>query len=917
MHTLLPKALIRFGFSLFLAFMAASPNAQDLPAGMVQGPSVEGVSEYTLPNGLRVLLAPDASKPTTTVNMTYLVGARHEDYGQTGMAHLLEHMLFRGTPTLRNALAEFSKRGLAANGSTSSDRTNYYASFASDPETLSWYLGWQADAMVNSLIAKEDLDSEMTVVRNEMERGENNPFQILMQQMQAAAFQWHNYGNSTIGARSDVENVDIAQLQAFYREYYQPDNAVLIVSGRFDPDTTLETIAKAFGSIPKPKRKLPPEYTIEPVQDGERQVTLRRQGGSPLIAAMYHAPASASRDFTALDIGVSILADTPSGRLYKALVGQGLSAGVFGFAAGLNQPGYAFFGAQLEPGMDQSKALATLNETLDSVGSEPFTEQELQRIRNKWLTDWSKTYANPSSLASALSETTADGDWRLFFLQRDWVESMQLADVQRVTAAYLTPSNRTSGRYIPTEKPLRAPAAERVDLNALFKDYKGKDTAQAVAAFDTSPANINAATQRAPLDLPNGKVKLALLSKPTRGDRVEANLLIQFGDADSLKGQRDTSSAVASLLDHGTNSMPRQEIEDRYDALEASVGFGGGAGVVMVDMSTTEKHLPELVKLVLHIVREANFPEQELTEYKNQASTAISNAMAEPSALASRALARHDNPWPSDDVRYTPTFEEAQQGIAALTRQKLIDFHTRFYGAGTIEFAAVGAFDAEAVKAALTEGLKDWRKAPTYTRVADPYREVPPKTFVINTPDKANAFYLAKLPLKLQDTDPDYVALYLANYLLGSSETSRLWSRVRVQDGLSYDVRSHMDASSFEPSGDWTIYAIHAPESSKRLQLAVDEELKRVLKDGFTDEEVREGATAMLNFRKLARSRDGTLASAWINYMQLDRTFDWSEKIDRELEALTAKEVNAALRKRLDPSQFSTAIAADESKQGK
>src|SRR3546814_1293980 len=140
-----------------------------------------------------------------------------------------------------------------------------------------------------------------------MERGENNPFQVLMQQMQAAAFQWHNYGHNTIGARSDVESVDIGQLRAFYKEYYQPDNAVLIVAGRFDPDATLETITKAFGNIPKPKRNLPPEYTIEPVQDGERQVTLRRQGGSPLIAAMYHAPAAASRDFTALDIGVSIL----------------------------------------------------------------------------------------------------------------------------------------------------------------------------------------------------------------------------------------------------------------------------------------------------------------------------------------------------------------------------------------------------------------------------------------------------------------------------------------------------------------------------------------------------------------------------------------------------------------------------------
>jgi zinc protease len=901
--------------SVVIAFLPWMATAADLPKGISAGPSVEGVSEYILDNGMRLLLAPDSSKPTTTVNMTYLVGARHESYGQSGMAHLLEHMLFRGTPTLRNALAEFSRRGLRANGSTTSDRTNYYASFAADPETTSWYLRWQADAMINALILREDLDAEMTVVRNEMERGENSPFQVLMQKMQSAAFQWHNYGNDTIGARSDVENVDIAQLRKFYKRYYQPDNAVLIVSGLFDESAVLQTVADAFGKIPRPERVLPPEYTVEPVQDGERQVIVRRQGGSPLIAALFHAPAAGTQDLIALDLGVGILADTPSGRLYHKLIGNNLSTDVFGFAAGLRQPGYAFFGAQLKSGMDQQKALDALNETLGSVAAEPFTDKDLERIRNKWLTDWAQTYADPVGLASALSESAADGDWRLFFLQRDWAEKIQVADVQRVTAAYLVPSNRTNGLYIPTEAPERAPQAAEPDLTALLKDYQGKDTGEPVSAFDTSPDHIDAATDREPLRLQNGTIKLALLPKPTRGGRVEANLLIQFGNADMLKGTRAISSAAASLLDHGTRTMSRQEIQDRYNALEANVSFGGGAGVVVANLSTTREHLPELVDLVLHIVREATFPASELTEYQRQASTAIQNAMAEPSALASRALSRHDNPWPRDDVRYTPTFAESQDETAALTRQQLVDFHAQFYGAGTIAFAAVGDFDPAAIRLELSEGLEGWRKAPAYERVADPYRAVPPKEFDINTPDKANAFFLARLPLELQDTDPDYPALYLANYLLGGSETSRLWSRVRVQEGLSYDVRSQLDISSYEPSGDWSLYAIHAPQMSIRLEQVIQEELERALKEGFTAEEVREGISAMLNYRKLARTRDNTLVSAWINYLQLDRTFEWSKRIDRELAALTADKVNAVLRKRLDPAGFSSALAADAAKQ--
>ncbi|MYN14473.1 insulinase family protein [Pusillimonas sp. TS35] len=899
---------------------APAPSGQKanaaLPAGVQQLHTVEGVTEYSLPNGLRVLLAPDASKPSTTVNMTYLVGARQENYGQTGMAHLLEHMLFRGTPTLRNALAEFSRRGLAANGSTSGDRTNYYASFASNPETLNWYLGWQADAMVNSLIAKEDLDAEMTVVRNEMERGENNPFQILLQKMQATAYQWHNYGHSTIGARSDVENVDVGQLRAFYKKYYQPDNAILIVTGRFDAAATLKTIATVFGKIPRPTRTLPPEYTVEPIQDGERLVALRRHGGTPLVAALYHIPAAGSPDYTALDLGVNIIADTPSGRLYHALVRENLAASVFGFASDMKQPGYALFGAELEPGMDQAKALATLTATLESVAEKPFTQEDLDRIRNKWLSNWNQLYANPAKLASVLSETSADGDWRLFFLQRDQVEDMKLETVQRVTQAYLVASNRTAGEYIPTDKPERAPASAPPDFQALFKGYTGKQTGPAKAAFEATPEHIDAATDRQPLVLPNGEVKLALLPKPTRGDRVEANLELHFGNADSLKGQREVAGAVAALLDQGTPSLTRQQIQDKFDALQAQVSFSGTGGIVSVNMSTVKAHLPELVSVVLNLLREADFPKQELIEYQRQASTAISTAMSEPSALASRALARHDNPWAPDDVRYTPTFEEERNQIAALTRQRLQSFHSTFYGAGNIEFSAVGAFEPDAIREALTKGLKGWQKAPAYTRLDNPYHAVPAERFHINTPDKANAFYLAKMPVKLQDTDPDFPALYLANYLLGSSETSRLWERIRVKEGLSYDVRSQLTASSFEPSGSWVIYAILAPQNSRQVTTAVNEELQRLLDQGFTDDEVKEGVRALLNYRKLARANDATLSAVWLNYLELGRTFQWSADIDKALLSLTAKQVNDTIRRWLQPNAFSVALAADASKQG-
>ncbi|HEX8403032.1 MAG TPA: pitrilysin family protein, partial [Duganella sp.] len=281
---------------LFLGAVALNASAASstvtLPKGVTSGPSVEGISEYRLPNGLKVLLFPDTSKPTVTVNVTYLVGSRHENYGETGMAHLLEHMMFKGAPHNRDITKQFAERGMQFNGTTSLDRTNYYEVFQAAGDNLPWALQMEADRMTGSFIARKDLDSEMTVVRNEYESGENSPSSVLMKRLQSVAYDWHSYGRSTIGNRSDIENVGIGNLQAFYKTWYQPDNAVLLVAGKFDVKQTLALIAQKFGAIPRPRRELPKFWTVEPTQDGERSFEVRRQGDVQIVAVGYHVPSA-------------------------------------------------------------------------------------------------------------------------------------------------------------------------------------------------------------------------------------------------------------------------------------------------------------------------------------------------------------------------------------------------------------------------------------------------------------------------------------------------------------------------------------------------------------------------------------------------------------------------------------------------
>src|SRR5579864_8684189 len=238
--------------------------------------SIEGVTEYQLANGARVLLFPEASRPTVTVNMTVLVGSRHEGYGESGMAHLLEHMVFKGTPQHPEVPKALRDHGASFNGTTNNDRTNYFETMPATDENLEFGIALESDRLVNSFVKREDLLSEMTVVRNEFERGENNPGSILNQRIYAAAYEWHNYGKSTIGNRSDIERVPIENLQAFYKKFYQPNNVVLIVAGKFEEARALALVEKHLGSIPRPARVLDATYTEEPPQDGERTVTLRR-----------------------------------------------------------------------------------------------------------------------------------------------------------------------------------------------------------------------------------------------------------------------------------------------------------------------------------------------------------------------------------------------------------------------------------------------------------------------------------------------------------------------------------------------------------------------------------------------------------------------------------------------------------------
>jgi len=898
-----------FMFLLSITIASAQGQTTSLPKGVEQKSTVEGITEFQLENGLRVLLFPDNSKPTITVNITYLVGSRHEGYGETGMAHLLEHMVFKGTPNHPNIPQELTEHGARPNGTTWYDRTNYFETFSASDENLNWALDLEADRMINSYVAKKDLDSEMTVVRNEFESGENNPSSILMERVLSTAYLWHNYGKSTIGCRADLENVPIERLQAFYQKYYQPDNAVLVVAGKIDVQKTIDLVHKYFSPIPRPDRMLYPTYTKEPTQDGERSVTLRRVGDVQVVSCLYHTPSGASKDYASIAILDEILTSEPSGRLYKSMVETKKASTVWSFAPSLKEDGFIYVNADVRKGNSLEEAETIMLKTLDDIATNPITQEELDRAKSKLLKYWNLAYNSSDRVGLRMSEYIAQGDWRLFFLFRDNIENVTLEDVTLAAIKYFKPSNRTIGKFIPEEKPLRVDIDAAPDVATLVTDYEGRELIAVGEEFEASPANIDKRTYVANLD---SGTKVALLPKENRGDAVNGSIILRFGTPESLVGKSIAAQFAARMLDKGTKTMTRQEIQDKLNALKARLFTYGGSSSASVRIETTNENLKSVLELANDMLKNPAFDATEFEKLKEEQLAGLEEQLSDPQAIAQYNFQKLLNPYPKTDARYVMSPEEEIEAVKNLTLEEVVKFYQDNYGGSEATVSIVGDFDKDMINAQIDEYFDTWKSPSSYERITDPYVAVKPEVVEVNTPDKANAMFFAGINLPVGQDNEDYAALVIGNYMLGGGFlNSRLATRIRQQEGLSYGVGSWYSGNMMDDSGNFGAYAIYAPENRDKLVAAFKEEILKVKNEGFTQEELDAARKGWLQSQEVSRAQDGKLVYDLTNNMRLNRTMEWSQKLEDKISSLSVADINKIMAKYLDPEKMVYVKAGD------
>ena len=934
---------------ILTALFASLVGAQTPPPGVQKITSMGGITEYDFPNGLKVLLYPDAAEPKITVNVTYLVGSRFEGYGETGMAHLLEHLDFIETTNGRHIKDEITAHTSSWNGTTSEDRTNYYETFTASDENLKWALSLETDRMVNIKFNKQILDTEMTVVRNELERGENNPASILGERVAATAYIWHNYGKSVIGSKDDLEGVPYTRPEAFYHKYYQPDNAVLVITGRIDESKTLQFVADSLGKLPRPTRKLEATYTIEPAQDGERFVALRRVGTGQNVLVAYHVVSAGHPDSAALQVLTGIMnganggrggrgggrgrggaGDPNEGRLAKFVVDPELATSANMRFQALHDPGLSEISANLTQDQSPDAARDAIFKTIQDVIDNPPTAEEVERVRTQLLRTLENSLSNPQAIATgALNTAIAQGDWRLMFLQHDRLKDVQAADVVRVAKGYFKPSNRTVGYYIPDMNPDRTVVPPTPDLEATLRNYKSTINIVHAEMFDPTIANIESRVVRS--KLANG-MKLDVLHKQTENNMVTGTIELRFGDASTLAGQREAAAFAGSLLMSGTKEHTRSQLQDEFRKLNAQVnvtggggaGFGGGrggrgggagGGGAMNSATATilapADNFVAAMKLAVEILKEPAYPEEEFDRTRTQRIKALELPQTEPTQLAQEMLNRHLSPFAKGDAQYQPTREEQKPEVEKLTLAGAKKFHDDFYGANYGVMAVVGPVNAADIQKAADELLGSWNTAKAYQPLIVPFQKAAAMNQKIETPDKANAEFLGGERFRMSQNDPDYPAVILASYMFGEPITSRVSNRIRNKEGLSYGANARIVAPNEGDSSMLTVTVSLNPAVGPKVEQCFFEELQRAYKDGFTAAEVDEAKKAVLEARLLNRSTDAALMTFLASHEQLDRPLKWDAEVEAKIASLTPDQINAAFRKHIDPAGMTIVKAGD------
>ena len=877
--------------------------------------SLEGVEEYLYtPNGLKLLLVQDNAAPVVTVQMVYKVGSKNEVPGNTGSTHLLEHLMFKGTKKYNkkngNSIdTELTRVGAQMNATTWNDRTNYYETIPSDKIELA--LDIEADRMRNLLLLKNDKEAEMTVVRNEFERGENNPNSLLSKEIWATAYMAHPYHHATIGWRSDIENMPIQVLRDFYDTYYWPNNAVLTVVGDFSKEELFPLVDTYFGKISKSEHAIPEPYTKEPTQYGPRKITVKKPGETSVISVAYKIPGVMHEDIPALDVLAELLGSGNSSVLSKEFIDSGKAFYAYASASGFAETGLFSINLGFDPSKDIEALNKQLQETLAKVKNEGVKQSDVDRVVANLNAQTILSRDGSGSIAGQLTEYIAGGDWTDYINGSKKLAKVTAADVHRVAKKYLVDDQSTTGHFIPKSSGANAEtasgASKRYHKTEGKQYYRNPNVASESLGFE-APLKTNALiTSEENIGKEKGFDRktisdIDVITKKT-GAKGFVTVAASFPIDSYYNGSNNemVPSLTTSMLSKGTTKNDKFQFSKKLESLGVNINVSSDKDHVNISFKSLSKDVETVISLLAEELRHPLFDEKEFELLKTQFIGNLQRGLSDPGTQGSIALKQAL--FPKGHPNYSVSIEESIEAIKNAKLEDLKNFHKNYFGSAGMHLVAVGDVNNKQLYSALGKSFKNWKGGKKRTEKNYKVEKGQGLTKVVTIPEKPSAELFIGEYTGLQRNDADYLPFYLGNYILGGGFSGRLMLTVRDEAGLTYGIYTRHTGHTFT-GGYWYINASFNPELFSKGEEATMKELKKWVKNGITEAELKASKSNIIGSFKIGLSTTTGMAANLLAVVERDKQPEYIYKYSKELEAVTVNQVNKAIKKYIDSNRL-------------
>ncbi|MBU7583990.1 MAG: insulinase family protein [Nostoc sp. TH1S01] len=874
------------------------------------------VRKTVLENGLTVLTKEVHTAPVVSVQMWYKVGSRHEAPGINGIAHQLEHMMFKGTKNRPVQFGRlFSALGSDSNAFTSYDQTAYYNTVERDK--LKALLVLEADRMQNSLIEPDQLATEKRVVISELQGYENSPEYRLNRAVMHALFPNHAYGLPVGGNKADVEKFQVEQVREYYRKFYTPDNAVLVIVGDFQTSKTLETVKKIFGKLPKSQNsKLSTQHSLLPTPHSllPTPLILREQGAAAMLQVVYPLPNLHHPDIPALEVMDYVLTEGRNSRLYQALVESGLASEISASVSSLQEAGWYELLVTADDHQDLKKIETVLNRAIANLVQKGVKPEELTRAKMQLEAGVILSNRDITSQAMQLGndEITA-GDYRYTDRYLVAVSQVTGADIVNVAKKYLQPETRVVGLFQPTQQ-YPTETSKKLNLNQTTENLSAarpipvseldkylpplEETTDVVkqVSHEASQKTSNL-TLPEQFTLANGLQVLLLPDKST--PTVTLNGHIKAGKEFDLENQAGLASLVADNLMSGTKSKNALTLAKALEDRGASLDFTAYREGVRIEGDGLATDLPILIQTLADVVKNSTFPKKELELNRQQALTDLKQELDDPAEVAKRIFVQSLYPK-QHPLHSFPT----EQSLRRIKREDVIAFKAKHYRPDTTVLVIVGDFESTQVRSLIEKELGDWQVSGQPPTIQYPNVKLPDNVLSLNPvmAGKAQAItFMGNTGINRQD--PRYYAALVLNQILGGDTlSSYLGAEVRDRQGLTYSIYSYLQAQ--KNAGTFWIEMQTSPEDSNKAIASTRQLLQEIHQQGVTANDVETAKNTLISNYKISLADPEELAHTMlmnqVHGMNITELNSFTDKIKQ----VTLAQVNQSARELLHPDKI-------------